>query len=96
MKPMIRAVVLSLSLAACAVDSPVDATETVSSSAITDPGGEGPPLASQLAVGPRSCQSFWSCEPNCIFGGGQNVFVQICDGVQTVLSELPCSPDGCF
>jgi hypothetical protein len=61
--------------------------------AYADRPGSQPPVE----AGVQSCSSYvWECQYNCPFGGGQNILVATCDGIETVVADLPCSPDGCF
>jgi hypothetical protein len=92
-----RSVVLSIGLIACAGGPDVDAVNSVTSSSAADltvDGSEGQSLVGEAA---QRCSNFvWVCEFTCPFDGGQNVLIANCNGVETVVQELPCSSDGCF
>lgn len=95
MKAIFLSIALSLGLVACAVDPDLDSEEDVTSSA-TELGVGELPLSPPGGI-TQSCVNFrWICESNCPLGGGQNILIADCDGVETRIFEQPCSFEGCF
>ena len=88
--------ILSFGLAACAA-VPDDAVNTANASMTSELRVDDQQAQPLLGATTRSCSNFlWVCEYNCPFGGGQNVLIANCNGVDTVIQVLPCSPEGCF
>ena len=89
--------ILSFGLVACAAVPDVDAVDNANTSMTSELRVDGQPAQPLLGATTRSCSNFiWVCENNCPFGGGQNILIANCNGVDTVIQELPCSPEGCF
>jgi hypothetical protein len=94
---MKRILILSLSLAACAAVPEVDAVDRSTASVATELGVDDLQVQPVPGATTRSCTNFlWVCESNCPFGGGQNILIANCNGTETVIQALPCSPEGCF
>lgn len=90
MKTVFRSLALSLFLVACAVDPDAVLEEPATAS-------EAAELQSPFGAITQSCTNFiWVCEANCPFGGGQNILMATCNGVETRVFEQPCSFEGCI
>ncbi len=103
MKLVLKFVVLSLGLAACAVEplpeSGDDLPAAMSENSVAGEETSVSSSQSELGLGAttQSCGTpFFSCEASCPFNGQRNVIVQVCDGVEIVIREFPCTPEGCF
>jgi hypothetical protein len=102
MKNLIGLVVLCLSMVGCAVEPAPEIADDTSTfvTELSSSVDEAVAGSSPTAIGPATTQgcsgTFFSCEASCPFNGQRNVIVQICDGVEVVVRQFPCTPEGCF